>query len=146
MSRNVDMDHARAMHIWRDSYLKEEIQLTMPKAKTILVQGENYQYTLKGPKGRNQEGTGKTIRLIMELETQRVAVTFESKKWTQNHEDDMPTSIHKNSFTPADVVNTVSHLLFNGDKVSGIIDLLNWKSCGQSITKVGQSKTRSATR
>lgn len=97
----------------------------MPGKKSILVNGKTYPYLLKF--GSSERGkTSKVVQLTFQLDSKRfVRARFESKLWTKDHEEDIPTLPHKNSFTPKDVAAVIKGLV-NGEIPLGF-ELDTWK-------------------
>jgi hypothetical protein len=87
--------------------------MTMPGKKSILVEGKTYPYVIKFGSSHINGETSKVIKLTFRLDSKKyVSARFESKLWTQDHEDNIDSApIHKNSFTPKDVAAVIKGLV-----------------------------------
>jgi hypothetical protein len=99
----------------------------MPGSKKVLVNGRTYPYVLKFGSTRLSGETSKVVQLTFQLDSKKfVRARFESKLWTQDHEDDNGCpSVHKNSFTPKDVATVIKGLV--GGEVPAGFELDTWK-------------------
>jgi hypothetical protein len=99
----------------------------MPGQKKVLVNGRTYPYVLKFGSTRFFGETSKVVQLTFQLDSKKfVRTRFESKLWTQDHEDDNGCPpVHKNSFTPKDVATVIKGLV-NGEVPPGF-ELDTWK-------------------
>jgi hypothetical protein len=100
--------------------------MTMPGKKKVLVGGKTYPYVLKFGATHFNGETSKVVHLTFQLDSKKfVSARFESKLWTQDHEDDNNAPIHKNSFTPKDVAAVIKGLV--GGEVPPDFELDTWK-------------------
>ena len=99
---------------------------TMPKgARHIKVRGQDYLYLLKEGKGRYLGQSGRTIRLVVELDSKsHVSTIFLSKNFDDDAE--MGFKNHKVSITPRDVAQFIEAVLDNEGKVPESFDLDLW--------------------
>lgn len=107
----------------------------MPGSKKVLVNGRTYPYVLKFGSIRLSGETSKVVQLTFQLDSKKfVRARFESKLWTQDHEDDNGCPlIHKNSFTPKDVAAVIKGLV--GGEVPLDFELDTWRvtKCPQRV-------------
>lgn len=100
--------------------------MTMPGKKSVLIEGRTYPYVLKFGSSHTTGETSKIVQLTFQLDSKKfVHVRFESKLWTQDHEDDNNAPIHKNSFTPKDVAAVIKGIV--GGEVPPDFELDTWR-------------------
>jgi len=99
----------------------------MPGQKKVLVNGRTYPYVLKFGSTRLSGETSKVVQLTFQLDSKKfVRARFESKLWTQDHEDDNGCPpVHKNSFTPKDVATVIKGLV--GGELPSNFELPGWR-------------------
>lgn len=99
----------------------------MPGSKKVLVERRTYPYTLKFGSTRLPGETSKVVQLTFQLDSKKfVRARFESKLWTQDHEDNHDSAIiHKNSFTPKDVSAVIKGLV--GGELPPDFELPGWR-------------------
>lgn len=102
----------------------------MPKsAKTITINNNAYKYMLKAEKHGMKGWTGKRMELVVEYRTKTFKnIQFESKLWTENHENNASTTTpHKAGFLPSDVRNTINALELGRGELPERFETGNWK-------------------
>lgn len=103
--------------------------MTMPGARKLTINDRTYAYKLKADKHRLPGWTNREIRLTVEFRPgEFFSQSFESKLWTDNHEenaDSVPP--HKASFTPADVRSVITTLEFNKGQLPTTFETGVWK-------------------
>ena len=99
----------------------------MPGKKNVRIGDKIYPYILKFGSTRLSGETAKVVQLTFQLDSKKfVRARFESKLWTQDHEDNHDSApIHKNSFTPKDVAAVIKGLV--GGEVPSDFELPTWK-------------------